>query len=90
MKPVDGIDFWPDCSHLSRILGPMPKKMPERPRKKRVRVAHETKSSTRIPRTGVVITCHNCGESGHNKKGCKKDPIPSVPKKRENVEEAQN
>ncbi|GKB73322.1 hypothetical protein Tco_0934734 [Tanacetum coccineum] len=27
LKPVEGITFWPDCSRLSRILGPLPKKM---------------------------------------------------------------
>ncbi|GKE08481.1 pentatricopeptide repeat-containing protein [Tanacetum coccineum] len=32
-KPVEGITFWPDCSNLSRILGPIPKKMPGRPKK---------------------------------------------------------
>ncbi|GJX81222.1 pentatricopeptide repeat-containing protein [Tanacetum coccineum] len=28
MNPVEGITFWSDCTHLSRILGPLPKKMP--------------------------------------------------------------
>nr|GEV58616.1 hypothetical protein [Tanacetum cinerariifolium] len=46
-------NFLPDCSHLSRILGPNPRKMPRRPGKKR-----------------------------HNKKGCKKEPIPAVPKEK--------
>ena len=82
MKPVDGIDFWPDCSHLSWILGPKPKKMLGRPRKKRVRATHEPKSTTRISRAGVSMTCHNCGQTGHNKKGCTNEPIPSVPKEK--------
>ncbi|GKC24013.1 pentatricopeptide repeat-containing protein [Tanacetum coccineum] len=29
---------------------------------------------------GVEMTCHNCGEKGHNKKGCKNEPIPQTPK----------
>ena len=37
MKPVDGIDFWPDQSMYSLVLPPKPKKMPGRPRKKRIR-----------------------------------------------------
>ncbi|GKB16383.1 hypothetical protein Tco_0850306 [Tanacetum coccineum] len=82
MKPVDGIKFWPDCSNLSRILGPKPRKMPGRPRKKRFRAAHETKSNTRIPRAGFLIRCHNCWEIGHNKKGCKKEPIPVILKEK--------
>lgn len=82
MKPVEGIDFWPDCSHLSRILGPLPKKMPGRPRKKRIRATHEHKSTTRISRAGAIMTCQNCGQTGHNKKGCRNEPIPSVPKEK--------
>ena len=62
MKRVDGIDFWPDCSHLSRILGPLPKKMPGRPRKKRIRVSPENNSNSKVSRAGVEMTCPNCGE----------------------------
>ena len=80
MKPVEGISFWPDCSDLSRILGPKPKKMPGRPRKKRIRAPHESKSTTRISKAGVTMTCQNCGETGHNKASCKKDPISKPPK----------
>nr|GEZ73107.1 Gag-Pol polyprotein [Tanacetum cinerariifolium] len=69
MKPVDGINFWHDCSHLSRILGLKPKKMPSRPRKKRVRASHEGKSNTRISRVvlndGKMI---NVGRFNFNKK----------------------
>nr|GEW64349.1 hypothetical protein [Tanacetum cinerariifolium] len=55
MKLVDGINFWPDCSHLSRILGPKPMRMPSRPRKKRFKASHETKSNTKISRAGTII-----------------------------------
>ncbi|GJW15284.1 pentatricopeptide repeat-containing protein, partial [Tanacetum coccineum] len=80
MKPVEGITFWPDCSRLSRILGPLPKKMPGRPKKKRIRASHESQSTTKISRSGLEMTCHNCWQKGHNKKGCKNDPIPKTPK----------
>ena len=80
MTPVGGITFWPDCGNLSKILGPLPKKMPGRPRKKRIRASHESKFPTKISRFGIPMTCHNCGEVGHNKKGCKNDPIPKPPK----------
>ncbi|GKC18498.1 pentatricopeptide repeat-containing protein, partial [Tanacetum coccineum] len=80
LKPMDGITFWPDCSHMSRVLGPIPKKMPGRPRKKRIRAPHENKSTYKISRAGVEMTCLNCGEKGHNKKGCKNEPIPQTPK----------
>nr|GFA04323.1 multidrug resistance-associated protein 5 [Tanacetum cinerariifolium]GFA04324.1 multidrug resistance-associated protein 5 [Tanacetum cinerariifolium] len=54
--------------------------MPGRPRKKRFRASHETKSNTRISRAGIIIKCHNCLEFRYNKKGCKKEPI--VPKEK--------
>ena len=71
--------------------------MPGRPKKKRFRAAHEPKAgSDRISRAGAVMTCKNCGEAGHNKKGCKKSSIPSVtkekgkpgrPKKKQNAQD---
>lgn len=70
MKPVEGIDFWPDTTHHSRILGPIAKRMPGRPKKKRVRAPHEPKvGSHTISRAGAIMTCKNCGETGHNKNG---------------------
>nr|GEU36818.1 putative reverse transcriptase domain-containing protein [Tanacetum cinerariifolium] len=49
-----------DCSHMSRVLGPIPKKMLGRPRKKRIMAPHENKSTYKISRAGVEMTCHNC------------------------------
>ncbi|GKD82760.1 pentatricopeptide repeat-containing protein [Tanacetum coccineum] len=80
MKPVEGITFWPYCSRLSRILGPLPKRRSGRPKKKRIRASHESQSTTKISRSGLEMTCHNCWQKGHNKKGCKNDPIPKTPK----------
>nr|GEW12010.1 putative reverse transcriptase domain-containing protein [Tanacetum cinerariifolium] len=37
VKPVPGMNFWPDQSMYSTILPPKPRKMPGRPRKKRIR-----------------------------------------------------
>ena len=85
IKPVPGIHFWPDTSNLSRILGPLPKKMPGRPQKKRIRASHEHNSGTKISRAGAVMTCHNCWERGHNKKGCKKDPVVKPPKEKAKI-----
>ncbi|GJU78645.1 pentatricopeptide repeat-containing protein [Tanacetum coccineum] len=31
-------------------------------------------------RKRLAMTCHNCWQTGHNKKGCKNDPIPKTPK----------
>ncbi|GKA90554.1 hypothetical protein Tco_0812424 [Tanacetum coccineum] len=75
MKLVECITFWADCSNLSRILEPLPKKMIDKPKKKRIRVSHESNSTTKISKAEFPMTCHNYGQAGHNKKGCKNDPI---------------
>ena len=82
MKPVDGIDFWPDQSMYSLILPPKPKKMPGRPRKKRIRSRVEGGSSTRVSKVGVVMSCSICHQPGHNKKSCKNEPVQEVPKEK--------
>ncbi|GJT07691.1 multidrug resistance-associated protein 5 [Tanacetum coccineum] len=37
VKPVPGMNFWPDQSMYSTVLPPKPRKMPGRPRKKRIK-----------------------------------------------------
>ncbi|GJX66977.1 pentatricopeptide repeat-containing protein [Tanacetum coccineum] len=59
LTPVGGMSFWPDCSKMSKVLPPKPKKMPGRPRKKRIRAYHETKYPNKISRPGVQMTCSN-------------------------------
>lgn len=54
------------------------------PKKKRQRAAHEAQSSTRVSKRGVVMTCQNCLQTGHNVKSCKaakKSPAQKVTKK---------
>ena len=80
LGPVGGMSFWPDCNDMSKILPPITKKMPGRPRKKRIRAAHEHKNSTKVCRVGVTMTCSNCGQKGHNKKGCKNETVVKPPK----------
>ncbi|GJW21266.1 pentatricopeptide repeat-containing protein [Tanacetum coccineum] len=75
LTPVGGMSFWPDCSEMSRVLPPKPKKMPGRPRKKRIRASHETKYPNKISRSGVQMTCSNCFQKGHNKSGCKNQTV---------------
>ena len=83
LSPVGGIDFWPDQSQYSKVLPPIVKKMPGRPRKKRVRAKGEGGSSTRVSKVGVSMTCQNCFKVGHNKKGCKEPPgVKPVKQKR--------
>ncbi|GKD32550.1 pentatricopeptide repeat-containing protein [Tanacetum coccineum] len=81
--------YVPQCfmkdSHLSTVLCPKPKRMPGKPKKKRIKASHEPKfSTTKISRAGAIMTCYNCWEKGHNKSTYKKDPIPVVPKEKGN------
>ncbi|GJY10059.1 pentatricopeptide repeat-containing protein, partial [Tanacetum coccineum] len=69
--------------HLSTVLCPKPKRMHDRPKKKRIRASHEPKFSTpKISSSGAIMTCHNCWEKGHTKSTCKKDPILVVLKEK--------
>ena len=82
MKPVDGIDFWPDQSMYTVVLPPKPRKMPGRPRKKRIRSSSEGGSPKRVSRVGTEMTCSICHQPGHNKKGCKNEPVAQEPKEK--------
>ncbi|GJT82890.1 multidrug resistance-associated protein 5 [Tanacetum coccineum] len=53
VKPVPDMNLWPDQSMYSTVLPPKPKKMPGRPRKKRIRSVGEGGSSTRVSKIGV-------------------------------------
>lgn len=80
LNPVGGTDFWPDQSQFSTVLPPILKKMPGRPRKKRIRAKGEGGSGTRVSKVGTIITCGKCLQQGHNKKGCKFPTVPKPPK----------
>ncbi|GJX17295.1 hypothetical protein Tco_0218127 [Tanacetum coccineum] len=80
LTPVGGITFWPDCSDMSRVLPPKPRTMPGRPKKKRIRAAHENKNPNKVSKAGVTMTCTNCHKKGHNKKGCKNPTVVLPPK----------
>ena len=85
LKPLGGMSFWPDCSDMPRVLPPKPKKMPGRPRKKRIRAPHEHKNTSKVCRGGGTMTCSNCYQKGHNKKGCQNPTVhlpPEEPKKK--------
>ncbi|GKF83291.1 hypothetical protein Tco_0244947 [Tanacetum coccineum] len=47
VKPVLGMNFWPDQSMYSTVLPPKPKKIHGRPRKKKIRSIGEGGSSSR-------------------------------------------
>lgn len=80
MNPVGGMTFWPDSSHYTKVLPPKPKKMPGRPRKQRIRAAHERKNPSKVSKSGVVMTCSNCQQKGHNRLSCSNDTVLIPPK----------
>ncbi|GJX94027.1 multidrug resistance-associated protein 5 [Tanacetum coccineum] len=80
VKPVPGMNFWPDQSMYSTVLPPKPRKMPGRPRKKRIRAIGEGGSSTRVSKVGSQGSCSNCKKPGHNKSSCKEPVVEQTPK----------
>ncbi|GJV03228.1 multidrug resistance-associated protein 5 [Tanacetum coccineum] len=54
VKPVPGMNFWPDQSMYSTVLLPKPRKMLGKPRKKRIKSMGEGGSSTRVSKRGPV------------------------------------
>ncbi|KAJ9543410.1 hypothetical protein OSB04_023117 [Centaurea solstitialis] len=80
IQPVQGMNQWP-INDLNKPLPPKPKKMPGRPKKKRKRAVHEASSHTgKISKVGVAMTCQICLQEGHNKRSCKREPVPKPPK----------
>ncbi|GJU51851.1 multidrug resistance-associated protein 5 [Tanacetum coccineum] len=80
VKPVPGMNSWPDQSMYSNVLPPKPRKMPGRPRKKRTRAIGEGGSSTRVSKAGSQASCSNCKKLGHNKASCKDPVVEQTPK----------
>ncbi|KAK1424070.1 hypothetical protein QVD17_19382 [Tagetes erecta] len=67
--------YWPVVDYP---LDPPPiKAQPSRPKKNMKRDPHENpKNSGKLTRHDTTMTCSNCKEKGHNKKGCKKGKRP--------------
>ncbi|GKB13270.1 hypothetical protein Tco_0847193 [Tanacetum coccineum] len=67
-------------SMYSTILPPKPKKMPGRPRKKRIRSMGEGGSSTRVSKVGGQANCSNYKKPRHNKASCTTLVVEQTPK----------
>ncbi|GKA81052.1 hypothetical protein Tco_0787744 [Tanacetum coccineum] len=80
VKPVPGTNLWHGQSMYSTVLPPKPRKMPGRPRKKRIRDIGEGGSSTRVSKVGLQGSCSNCKKPGHNKSSCKEPIVEQTPK----------
>ncbi|GJT72355.1 multidrug resistance-associated protein 5 [Tanacetum coccineum] len=80
VKPVPDMNFWPDQSMCSTVLPPKPRKMPGRPRKKRIRAMGEVGSSTIVSKVGSHGSCSNCKKPRHNKLSFKEPVVEQTPK----------
>ncbi|XP_057808060.1 uncharacterized protein LOC131022538 [Salvia miltiorrhiza] len=69
LEPLNGEMLWPQCEG-DKIKPPLVKNMPGRPKKNRVRDPLEVDPKNRLKRKGLVMTCGNCGEKGHNNRKC--------------------
>ncbi|GKC21019.1 multidrug resistance-associated protein 5, partial [Tanacetum coccineum] len=73
------------CVHATKsmyftVLPQKPRKMPGRPRKKRIRAIGEGGSSTRVSKVSSHGSCLNCKKPRHNKSSCKEPVVEQTPK----------
>ena len=81
LEPVEGEERWP-VSQNPRPQAPGYVSMPGRPRKNdRRREEGEAPKGKKMSRNGIKITCSMCGNKGHNKSGCHKNPEKGKKKK---------
>nr|GEY72869.1 hypothetical protein [Tanacetum cinerariifolium] len=73
IRLVLGTKLWKK-SNLPKPLPPGERKLPGRPRKRRIR--HPSEYDHEISRVGRVMHCHRCWQSGHNKSKCTNAPKP--------------
>ncbi|KAK8609691.1 hypothetical protein V6N13_093107 [Hibiscus sabdariffa] len=71
LQPINGSHNWKK-SGIEAVLPPIEREMPGRPKKNRRKAKDEPKKmkSGHISRTGLIMTCRNCGGEGHNKRSC--------------------
>ena len=73
IQVVGSEEFWPN-SGRGELIPPLPKAMPGRPRKARMKRKNEPKkSNTKLSRHGRDIHCGICNSVGHNYKTCPVD-----------------
>ncbi|XP_074313846.1 uncharacterized protein LOC141649043 [Silene latifolia] len=88
ISPMPGLMLWEKSLHPQPNPPPY-RKMPGRPSsKKRRKEQGENEQRVYVKRTPHKKTCGNCGQSGHNRKGCKNPTVVKlVAKKRTSQEE---
>lgn len=66
----------------------MERKLPGRPRKKRIK--HPSENDHEVSRIGRIMHCHRCWEAGHNKKNCTKTPRRKPPNFYDDMSQEEN
>ncbi|BBH05957.1 hypothetical protein Prudu_017491 [Prunus dulcis] len=70
ISPMPSQAYWRKTGHVP-IKPPVYRIQPGRPKLSRNREADEIpKGATKLKRYGIVMTCRNCGQEGHNFAGC--------------------
>ena len=69
MQPMKGKILWPDLG-MPRLEPPRVRKLPGRPKLSRSKDKDEIKKVGKMSRNGRIMTCENCGNKGHNTRGC--------------------
>jgi hypothetical protein len=85
ISAINGVDMWPkppDGVVEEKLLPPLYKRGPGRPKKLRIREFDE--DGVRKPRKGKYL-CTTCGEPGHNTGSCKKPQDPNALKRKVNM-----
>ncbi|XP_038693818.1 uncharacterized protein LOC119991542 [Tripterygium wilfordii] len=65
LEPIRGENMWPK-SMQDVVVPPQLRRMPGRPKKKRMREQHEVTLKNKLSRTGMLVTCRVCKGKGHN------------------------
>nr|GEV71900.1 hypothetical protein [Tanacetum cinerariifolium] len=74
VNPISGRNFWELKQWPTTLLPPKIQPQIGRPSKKRKKSAIEIEEMVRgekLSKKGQIVTCFNCKQKGHNKRGCK-------------------
>ncbi|XP_060168755.1 uncharacterized protein LOC132599411 isoform X2 [Lycium barbarum] len=83
IQPITNTRMWPKTINPS-IEPPVPRKMPGRPKKKRMKDKDKPKKYGKLSKKGVKMPCSLCKQVGHNKTACGRghgigDPCQPIP-----------
>lgn len=73
IHPLPQIDLDTEDTSLHMLPPPL-KRLPGRPRVNRTRQENEVGPST-VSKRSCIVRCNNCGQLGHNKRSCQRDPV---------------